>query len=241
MHQVASLDTRVRLPLASPQSGRGRAPRHLLPKQAQVGWTPTGRSNPHMSLDSRSLCAMKRCGGCGRNRPLADFAWRDRARGKRGSRCRRCKKSSHRAHYLKNRATYVLQAAERKQRLQMLVDDMKRGPCADCSGTFHPAAMDFDHVRGGKIMNVSRLIRRGSEKAILAEISKCELVCSNCHRVRTWTRSSAAERLPHTQRVAGSSPAVSTNRALVAQVAERAFGKGEAPGSSPGVGTTAPV
>ena len=48
--------------------------------------------------------------------------------------------------------------------------------------------MDFDHVRGVKHKNVSELISTLSKKKIDAEIAKCEIVCSNCHRIRTHIR-----------------------------------------------------
>lgn len=62
-------------------------------------------------------------------------------------------------------------------------------PCADCGGQFHPCAMDYDHVKGAKLMSVSSLVARGQPWSLIQEeIDKCELVCSNCHRVRTWKR-----------------------------------------------------
>ena len=48
--------------------------------------------------------------------------------------------------------------------------------------------MDFDHVRGRKQANVAELINTLSKKRIDEEISKCEIVCSNCHRIRTHDR-----------------------------------------------------
>lgn len=47
--------------------------------------------------------------------------------------------------------------------------------------------MDFDHVRGVKRQGLSRL-HGYSIEAILTEISKCDLVCANCHRKRTAAR-----------------------------------------------------
>jgi hypothetical protein len=48
--------------------------------------------------------------------------------------------------------------------------------------------MDFDHLKD-KEMNLSDMIRRGfGKKKILAEVAKCELVCANCHRLRTFKR-----------------------------------------------------
>jgi lysyl-tRNA synthetase class I len=48
--------------------------------------------------------------------------------------------------------------------------------------------MDFDHVRGIKQKNVAELINTLSKKKIDEELAKCEIVCSNCHRIRTHMR-----------------------------------------------------
>jgi hypothetical protein len=48
--------------------------------------------------------------------------------------------------------------------------------------------MDFDHVRGTKQANVAELINTLSKKRLDEEIAKCEIVCSNCHRARTYLR-----------------------------------------------------
>ena len=51
--------------------------------------------------------------------------------------------------------------------------------------------MDFDHVRGEKVANVSSIWSRKSWEAVLEEVAKCEVVCANCHRLRTWSRRAA--------------------------------------------------
>lgn len=62
-------------------------------------------------------------------------------------------------------------------------------PCLDCKVMYPHYVLQFDHVRGEKIMDVSKMARGGySLKSIQAEIDKCELVCSNCHSKRTHFR-----------------------------------------------------
>ncbi|MGH7894856.1 MAG: hypothetical protein ACREQL_09315, partial [Candidatus Binatia bacterium] len=66
--------------------------------------------------------------------------------------------------------------------------------CADCGYNSHPDALEFDHVpgRGAKVAPVSALV--GNDRAwpaIAAEIAKCDVVCANCHRIRTANRRSA--------------------------------------------------
>lgn len=72
---------------------------------------------------------------------------------------------------------------------------MKRKPCADCGKVFPPAAMAWDHMPGtAKVSEVSLLVRRRfGKRAILAEIAKCELVCANCHAVRSQQRRGVAQ------------------------------------------------
>lgn len=61
-------------------------------------------------------------------------------------------------------------------------------PCTDCGGFFLAVSMDYDHVAADKDRDVSKLVHYASMTQILAEIAKCELVCANCHRVRTAAR-----------------------------------------------------
>lgn len=63
----------------------------------------------------------------------------------------------------------------------------KQQPCADCGKIYPPYVMDFDHVRGEKKFDIS-LSERTAWETVLAEIAKCDVVCANCHRERTWER-----------------------------------------------------
>jgi hypothetical protein len=49
--------------------------------------------------------------------------------------------------------------------------------------------MDFDHIHGEKTGNISAMSRKKGILQLQEELSKCELVCANCHRERTWKRS----------------------------------------------------
>lgn len=78
-----------------------------------------------------------------------------------------------------------------KAYLSRYIQDLKsKTPCMDCKESYPYYVMDFDHVRGRKHKNVMELIPTLSKKKIDEEIAKCEIVCSNCHRVRTHSRKS---------------------------------------------------
>jgi len=60
--------------------------------------------------------------------------------------------------------------------------------CADCGYNKHAAALEFDHLPGTfKSQTVASLMYRSWER-IWQEIAKCELVCANCHAIRTAER-----------------------------------------------------
>ena len=71
---------------------------------------------------------------------------------------------------------------------QYLKDLKEKNPCMDCKVSYPYYMMDFDHVRGTKQANVAELIGTLSKKRLDEEIAKCEIVCSNCHRARTYGR-----------------------------------------------------
>ena len=65
---------------------------------------------------------------------------------------------------------------------------IKDRPCMDCGKLYHFSAMDFDHKNGlNKRYNVANMVGYSKEN-ILAEIAKCDIVCANCHRIRTKRR-----------------------------------------------------
>lgn len=67
------------------------------------------------------------------------------------------------------------------------LDEARSVPCADCGFTFHPCAMDFDHL-GQKNFGIMNQYRNKTMEQLVVEIALCEVVCSNCHRVRTFNR-----------------------------------------------------
>lgn len=91
-------------------------------------------------------------------------------------------------------------AYARRLRLKTEVQRIKaETPCVECSLYFHFSQMQFDHVRGVKLCDVSSMTTGGSRSlvGILEEIAKCECVCANCHMFRTWQRRElAAGRVP---------------------------------------------
>ena len=72
-----------------------------------------------------------------------------------------------------------------RRRKKAWMDTLKNRPCTDCEKQYPSPVMDWDHVHGEKEFSLGdSLANNIGRERILAEIEKCELVCSNCHRLR---------------------------------------------------------
>jgi hypothetical protein len=61
--------------------------------------------------------------------------------------------------------------------------------CSDCRNHFPHYVLEFDHrPEFKKIDNVYRVLRNYGETAAWDEVKKCDVVCANCHKIRTYTR-----------------------------------------------------
>jgi hypothetical protein len=100
-----------------------------------------------------------------------------------------------RAYYQKNKKKILertlIWTKKRMASNRDLVNAAKANPCKDCGGIFPFCVMDFDHRPGTKkIGSISSLVGNWiiSAKKLIIEMEKCDLVCANCHRIRTYNR-----------------------------------------------------
>lgn len=82
----------------------------------------------------------------------------------------------------------IKRVAKNKEKAKNFLRDLKEStPCTDC-GVYYPYwVMDFDHLKDKLFPLSGTHVTKGMRK-ILKEIDKCEIVCSNCHRMRTHNR-----------------------------------------------------
>jgi hypothetical protein len=88
----------------------------------------------------------------------------------------------------------VEQRTKRRRNGYFVIDYLRSHPCVDC-GEADPVVLDFDHRDPAtKLYSICHLISgcRGLD-VIIAEIAKCDVRCSNCHRRKTareqgWSR-----------------------------------------------------
>lgn len=70
----------------------------------------------------------------------------------------------------------------------MLAKIKEESGCMDCKEKYPYYMLDFDHVRGNKNNNLSYMVRFDTIDDIHKEVEKCDIVCANCHRKRTYDR-----------------------------------------------------
>jgi hypothetical protein len=127
---------------------------------------------------------MKLCRACGETKPDGQFYKSARSKDGLLHRCRACIKERDLDGNLRPLAPRMEEVVGTGR--EYLAAIKETTPCMDCGQFYDPCAMDFDHVRGRKLFNLSQ--GRTTFEETVAEVDKCEIVCANCHRVRTKLR-----------------------------------------------------
>ena len=108
----------------------------------------------------------KKCKCCGKELPLEDFNFWNKEKGTRMSICKECEHE---------------RARQKREYKKTLLYELKEVGCCVC-GEMDPICLDFHHYnQDEKEFNISQTMTH-SIPDMLAEASKCVVVCSNCHR-----------------------------------------------------------
>lgn len=135
----------------------------------------------------RASVLRKKCGKCHKLLPLSAFKRNTSCKMQRAGTCKRC---INEARLLSGRKCTQAQAATRRntalrrrnERHVFVWRCLMRMECAHC-GERDPAVLAFHHREpGSKARSVSYLAKNGgSIEALLLEMSKCDVLCANCH------------------------------------------------------------
>lgn len=111
---------------------------------------------------------MKQCSKCRHTKPETEFYFR-KTENRLQTYCKSCFNS------------YCIKRwSDRK----LAVIEQFGGKCFDCSLTYHPAVYDFHHLSPVLKEATWDKMRLMSESKMQAELSKCVMLCANCHRLR---------------------------------------------------------
>jgi hypothetical protein len=140
---------------------------------------------------------VKRCSKCHIEKELSEFYFRHKGKraGEYYNHCKECLKSRGRTYYQENHDRQLRLSVNRNRvrraEQRIYVSSLKNHPCVDCGKKYPSCVMDFDHRDGShKHGNVGSLVSQAyfTKDRLFEEIQKCDLVCANCHRIRTFNR-----------------------------------------------------
>lgn len=128
---------------------------------------------------------MKKCNGCEQKKDNSAF-------NKNQKICKECKKIRYKRDYLENKKVYLEKSNERRVKFRKIVSDIKKKlKCVKC-GENHNVVLDFHHKDPNEkdftisyFMN-SKYPNEENIKILKEEISKCVVLCANCHRKLHW-------------------------------------------------------
>jgi hypothetical protein len=135
---------------------------------------------------------MKLCPRCGLVKPLGEFSPNRARRDGVQSMCKPCRRIYDHERYARIHGREIdnqplRSEPGRKAWLRSLKDGT---PCTDCGRVYPPQVMQWDHKPGfEKVGDISADFWDRTREEVLAEIAKCDLVCTNCHAIRTFKRS----------------------------------------------------
>ena len=148
----------------------------------------------------------KACTKCNVEKPLSEFYRQSKTKAGLHANCKVCSAAYDKAWQVKNRVKiakrkkeeYQTMVAEGGHILAWLAIKYAGVACMDCETVFPMCVMDFDHgpeeTKEFKISGLGgKLATPFMKRKVEKEIAKCDLVCSNCHRVRTQERLNEAK------------------------------------------------
>ena len=141
---------------------------------------------------------MRICTKCGNEKLESDFFIRDSKSRRLHSQCKVChqthRKLYYKQHYEKYKAEYLKRAKTRRSALRQefrtrMLAYLSDKSCVLC-GESDIRTLDFDHLNPDtKKFNISQAARLGHDwQKVQDEISKCRILCANCHRKHTSTQ-----------------------------------------------------
>ena len=132
---------------------------------------------------------MKKCTRCEENLSEDKFSIMNKKTGKICSMCKDCKREYDREYWKNNKETKgeIKNENAKKNRIvkrKYIIELLKKSVCVDC-GNSDWRVLEFDHKdRKNKVFNIADSVSYSIMK-IQTEIDKCDIVCANCHNIRT--------------------------------------------------------
>lgn len=128
----------------------------------------------------------RKCSKCKQDKLLSEFS--DKGKDRKQTFCKTCQSLYHKEYYQKRKQYYLEKNKRLKEEIRKkYLEFLKTQKCADCPES-DPIVLEADHLRDKSFTISKRLHSTYSWETIEKELEKCEIVCANCHRKRTYRR-----------------------------------------------------
>lgn len=125
----------------------------------------------------------KTCTKCGLEKDIDEFSFKNKSSGRRQSSCKSCDNIYTKNHYNDNKEYYVEKAKKATQQKKEWIIDYKKSCVCNKCGESRWYLLDFHHSdRSIKDFGIAKKYKSVAFSLLKEEISKCIVLCSNCHR-----------------------------------------------------------
>ena len=127
------------------------------------------------------------CRTCKTEKSITEYGIRRASKDGLMTQCKQCNKLAQKSQYSKNKKYYLDRNREQRSNNRERYKHYKSNtPCSRCGGVFPNCVMDFDHRDPTEKKHCVAQMMGYSWGRILEEIAKCDLLCANCHRIKTY-------------------------------------------------------
>lgn len=138
---------------------------------------------------------MRECTKCHKSKRLTDFYLKDKSSGRHHTQCKTCykehRKLTYKEHYRKYQVEYLKRGKIRRAKLREefrtnMLAFLAEKSCVKC-GENDIRVLEFDHIHDSqKDFSISQAVRIGKTwSQVSDEIKKCQILCANCHKIKT--------------------------------------------------------
>lgn len=129
----------------------------------------------------------KFCSNCQKEKNIEEFRPNKTKKDGYQHYCIECDKVFQKEWYIKNKERLIKKAKENNTKnavemRQLVLDYLKHNSCVRC-GESNILVLEFDHLKDKKF-NIAQLANKWKEE-LLAEMAKCQVLCANCHKIKT--------------------------------------------------------
>lgn len=132
---------------------------------------------------------LRTCSICKIDKELTsdNFAWKNKVKQVYQWHCKPCQKEYRTRHYNDRKQYYIDKSSTwRNEQKIIFYEWLSQQKCCDCSLS-DIRVLEFDHLHD-KEFEISKKIGSVLFETLLIEIEKCDIVCRNCHAIRTAER-----------------------------------------------------